>query len=67
MEKNILERVRPQYREVFEYRYKTYATISWIAYQTGYEDDTIYKICDRETERLSNEWFCPKLDSVKGL
>ena len=52
---NIIERVRPQYRDVFKYRYKTHSKLSWIAYQTGYEEDTIYKICDRETERLSNE------------
>lgn len=52
---SLMSKVRPQYKDVFEYRYWSCATISWIGYQTGFEEDTIYKICDRETERIANE------------
>lgn len=51
----LMERVKPQYREVFEYRYKTQATWSWISYKTGYSSSGFFKILDVETERLANE------------
>ena len=51
----LMGRVKPQYRDVFEYRYKTQATWSWISYKTGYSASGFFKILDVETERLANE------------
>lgn len=52
---DIIQEVKPQYRDVFIYKYSTHATMSWIAYRLGIEEDTIYKNIDRETERIANE------------
>lgn len=51
----IVKRVKPQYQNIFVYRYSTDSTISWICYKTDYSKSRVYEIIDQETERLSNE------------
>lgn len=51
----LMDRVKPQYEDVFRYKYSTYSTESWIAWKTGYEEEYLRQIFRRETERLSNE------------
>ena len=51
----LLERVRPQYHDVFEYMYKYNSTVAYVAYKTGYSERRIYEIINEESERLSRE------------
>ena len=52
---DVIERVDEHYREVFEYRYKTQCTWSYITYKTGWSKTSFFRILDVETERLANE------------
>ena len=52
---NIIERVKPEYKAVFEYRYQTQCTWSYITYRTGWSKTSFFRILDVETERLANE------------
>ncbi|MDE8163832.1 hypothetical protein PT189_07320 [Erysipelothrix rhusiopathiae] len=51
----IVKKVKPQYQNIFIYRYRTNSTISWICYKTDYSKSRVYEIIEQETKRLSNE------------